>query len=106
MTYCVYVTERIVSSYEFDTEEEARNAMDNGDFWHMESELIDGEVLDVELVEQKGYWLMGMSVISVVVTTLCKAHIRGICNMFVWLPCYNVRPHCRVTECLTSKGPL
>ena len=56
MTYCVYVTERIVSSYEFDTEEEARNAMDNGDFWHMESELIDGEVLDVELVEQKGYW--------------------------------------------------
>jgi len=106
MTYCVYVTERIVSSYEFDTEEEARNAMDNGDFWHMESELIDGEVLDVELVEQKGYWLMGMSVISVVVTTLCKAHVRGICNMFVWLPCYNVRPHCRVTECLTSKGPL
>lgn len=55
MTYCVYVTERIVSSYEFDSEEEARNAMDNGDFWHMESELIDGEVLDVELVIQKGY---------------------------------------------------
>jgi len=55
MTYCVYVTEQIVTSYEFDTEEEARNAMDNGDFWDMESELIDGEVLDVELVEQKGY---------------------------------------------------
>ena len=25
---------------------------------------------------------MGMSVISVVVTTLCKAHVGGICNMF------------------------
>jgi hypothetical protein len=56
--------------------------MDNGDFWHMESEQIDGEVLDVELVEQKGYWYMGMSVISVVVTTLCKAHVGGICNLF------------------------
>ena len=25
---------------------------------------------------------MGMSVISVVVTTLCKAHVGGICNLF------------------------
>jgi len=51
-------------------------------------------------------WLMGLSVISVVVTTLCKTHVRGICNMFVWLPCYNVRPHCRDTKLLTFKRPL
>ena len=55
MTMLDWHRQEIISSYEFDTEEEARNAIDNGDFWHMESELIDGEVLDVELVVQKGY---------------------------------------------------
>lgn len=51
MTYALYVTEQIVTCYEFDSKEEAQQAADNGDFWHMESSVVDGEVLDVEVVK-------------------------------------------------------
>ena len=50
MAFAIYVTETIVSAYEFETEAEARQAMDDGDFWHMESEVVDGEVTDTEIV--------------------------------------------------------
>ena len=51
MSFAIYVTESVVTSYEFETEEEARQAMANGDFWHMESEVVDAEVLDQEIVD-------------------------------------------------------
>ena len=51
MAYAVYVTETVVSSYEFETEAEARAAMESGDFWNMEAEVVDGEVTDTEVVK-------------------------------------------------------
>ena len=51
MTFAIYVTEQIISSYEFDTKESAQEAFESMDFMHYESELIDGEVLDMEIVE-------------------------------------------------------
>ena len=51
MAFAIYVTETIVSAYEFETEAEARQAMDDGDFWQMEAELVDGEVTDTEIVK-------------------------------------------------------
>ena len=43
MAFAIYVTETVVSAYEFETEAEARQAMDDGDFWHMEAEVVDGD---------------------------------------------------------------
>ncbi len=51
MAFAIYVTETVVTSYEFDTESEARAAMESGDFWHMESEVMDAEVTDTEVVD-------------------------------------------------------
>ena len=51
MAFAIYVTETVVSSYEFETEAEARAAMEAGDFWTMEAEVIDGEVMNTEVVE-------------------------------------------------------
>jgi len=51
MAFAIYVTETIVTSYEFETEVEAREAMECGDFWHMEAEVVGGEVTDTEVVE-------------------------------------------------------
>lgn len=51
MAFAIYVTETVVSAYEFETEAEAREAMESGDFWHMESEVVDGEVTDTEVVD-------------------------------------------------------
>jgi hypothetical protein len=51
MSFAIYVTEIIVSTYEFDTEAEAREAMDSGDFCEMEATIVDGEVTDTEVVE-------------------------------------------------------
>ena len=51
MSFAIYVTESVVSCYEFDTEAEARAAMECGDFWQMEAEVVDGEVTDMEVVE-------------------------------------------------------
>ena len=55
MAFAIYVTEQITSSYEFETEVEAQAALESGDFWHQESELIGGEVLDTEIVELPGH---------------------------------------------------
>ena len=51
MAFAIYVTETVVSSYEFETEAEAREALECGDFWHLEAEVVDGEVTDTEIVE-------------------------------------------------------
>lgn len=51
MAFAIYVTETIVSTYEFDTEAEAREAMESGDYWQMEAEVVDGEVTGTEVVE-------------------------------------------------------
>lgn len=51
MAFAIYVTETVVSAYEFETEAEAREAMECGDFWQMEAEVVDGEVTDTEVVE-------------------------------------------------------
>jgi len=51
MPYAIYVTETVVSAYEFETEAEAREALECGDFWHMPAEVVDGEVMDTEIVE-------------------------------------------------------
>ena len=50
MAFAIYVTETIVSSYEFETEDEARAAMADGDFFDMEAEVVDGEVTNSEIV--------------------------------------------------------
>ena len=55
MAFAIYVTEQIISSYEFDAEEEAKAALESRDFMFHESELIDGEVLDMEIVELPGH---------------------------------------------------
>ena len=55
MAFAIYVTEQITNSYEFDTEAEAKAALESGDFWHQESVTIDGEVLDTEIVELPGH---------------------------------------------------
>ncbi len=55
MKFAIYVTEQITNSYEFDTEAEAREAMESGDYWQMEAQAVDGEVLDVEIVELSGH---------------------------------------------------
>tara|TARA_Y100000015_G_C2324022_1_gene58048 strand:- start:246 stop:413 length:168 start_codon:yes stop_codon:yes gene_type:complete len=55
MTFAIYVTEQITNSYEFNTREEAEQALESGDFWHQESVTIDGEVLDTEIVELPGH---------------------------------------------------
>ena len=54
MAFAIYVTEQITNSYEFDTEAEAKAALESGDFWHMESEVMSAEVLDTEIVEHPG----------------------------------------------------
>ena len=51
MAFSIEVTQTIVTSYEFETEAEAKAALDSGDYWHHDSELIDSEVLDVQLVK-------------------------------------------------------
>ena len=51
MAFAIYVTETIVRAYEFDTEAEAREAMECGDYWLMEAQVVDGEVTDTEVVE-------------------------------------------------------
>ena len=51
MAFAIYVTETVVSSYEFETEEEAKKALETGDFWHQEAEVVDGEVLETEIVK-------------------------------------------------------
>ena len=51
MAFAIYVTETVVTSYEFETEAEARAALESGDFWHMESEVEDAEVTDTEIVK-------------------------------------------------------
>ena len=54
MSFAIYVTEQITNSYEFDSREEAEQALESGDFWHMDHVSIDGEVLDTEIVELPG----------------------------------------------------
>ena len=51
MAFAIYVTEQITNSYEFDTEEEAKAALESGDFWDRDHVSIDGEVLDSEIVK-------------------------------------------------------
>ena len=51
MPFAIYVTETVVSMYEFDTEAEARESMECGDYHQMEAEVVDGEVTDTEIVE-------------------------------------------------------
>ena len=51
MSFAIYVTETIVRAYEFDTKAEAQEAMECGDYWSMESQVVDGEVTDTEVVE-------------------------------------------------------
>ena len=51
MAFTIEVTQTIVTSYEFETEAEAQQALESGDFWHQESELIDSEVLDTQIVK-------------------------------------------------------
>jgi len=51
MAFAIYVTETIVSVYEFDTKAEAQEAMECGDYWRMEAQVVDGEVTDTEVVE-------------------------------------------------------
>ena len=46
----VYVTEYVVTRYEFDSEEEAREFLDRGDIWILDGDVIDGEVLEVDVV--------------------------------------------------------
>ena len=55
MPFAIYVTEQITNSYEFDTKEEAEQALESGDFLHMDHVSIDGEVLDTEIVELPGH---------------------------------------------------
>ena len=55
MAYAIYVTEQITSSYEFNSKEEAEAALQSGDFWGMEHEAIDGEVLETEIIELPGH---------------------------------------------------
>ena len=55
MSFAIYVTEQITNSYEFETREEAEQALESGDFWHLESVTIDGEVLDAEIVQLPGH---------------------------------------------------
>ena len=55
MSFAIYVTETVTNSYEFDTREEAEQALESGDFWHMEHTYIDGEVLNSEVVELPGH---------------------------------------------------
>ena len=55
MAFAIYVTEQITNSYEFETEAEAKAALESGDFWNVESVTIDGEVLDTEIVELPGH---------------------------------------------------
>ena len=45
----VIVTETVVTEYVFDSEEEARKFVDDGDFFILGGDVIDGEVLDVEI---------------------------------------------------------
>ena len=49
--FAIHVTEQITTSYEFDTEEEAKTALESMDFMLHESEVICGEVLNTEIVE-------------------------------------------------------
>ena len=51
MTYAIYVTQQVVTCYEYETEEEARKVANSGDFWTHEAELVDSEVLDMEVVK-------------------------------------------------------
>lgn len=50
MAFAIYVTETVVRSYEFETEAEARQAMDDGDFWGMDSDVVDDEITGTEIV--------------------------------------------------------
>ena len=51
MPFAIYVTETITIAYEFDTEAEAQEAMECGDYCRMESQVVDGEVTDIEVVK-------------------------------------------------------
>ena len=51
MAFAIYVTETVVSTYEFETEAEARKALECGDFSHLDAEVVDGEGTDTEGVE-------------------------------------------------------
>jgi len=55
MAFAIYVTEQITSSYEFETEAEAQAALKSMDFMFHESDVVDGEVLDMEIVELPGH---------------------------------------------------
>ena len=55
MAFAIYVTEQITSSYEFETEAEAQAALESRDFMFHESDVVDGEVLDMEIVELPGH---------------------------------------------------
>lgn len=49
--FAIHVTEQITTSYEFDSEDEAKAALESMDFMFHESEVICGEVLNTEIVE-------------------------------------------------------
>ena len=51
MAFAIYVTETVTNSYEFNTREEAEQALESDDFWYMEHKYVDGEILDYEIVE-------------------------------------------------------
>ena len=53
MPFAIYVTETVISTYEFETEDEARKALESGDFWDMEAEIVDGEVTNTEICPLK-----------------------------------------------------
>ena len=51
MDFAVLVTETIVRSYEFETEAEALQAMADGNFWNMDSDVVDTQITDAEVVK-------------------------------------------------------
>ena len=46
----ILVTETVIREYRFDSEEEARTYFDNGDLWIYDSEVIESEILQVEIL--------------------------------------------------------
>ena len=55
MTFAIYVTETVTNQYEFDTREEAEQALESGDFFGNDHAYVYGEVLNTEIVELPGH---------------------------------------------------
>ena len=50
MAFTIRVTEVVTRDFEFDTEEEAREALASGDYWDLPGEVVDSEVAGEELL--------------------------------------------------------